>query len=78
MQLIAFKSVCVTQLCAVFRIHEANVRSLPIRGAVTKLEFSRDTLTFVYVVDLYVYSVVRYTIIFGQHVVKICMQLLQH
>jgi hypothetical protein len=43
-QLLALKSVCVTQLFTESRICEANVRALPVRV----LEFARDTPTFSY------------------------------
>jgi hypothetical protein len=45
------------------RIREANVRALPVRGAVTRIEFARDTPKFAYFrihVQLNAYRFVRY------------------
>jgi hypothetical protein len=47
-RLLAFKSVCETQLCAVSRIREAKVREHPFRGAVSRKELARYTPTFAY------------------------------
>jgi hypothetical protein len=59
LQIIAFKSVSVTQLCAVSRIREVKLMSA---YSVTRMEFAHDTRshTFASVAQLYAYSDMRY------------------
>jgi hypothetical protein len=58
------------------RVREANVRALPIRGSVTRIEFARDALMFEYfrirgsVCKL---TVLCNILILRQCIIKICM-----